>query len=156
MQVTIPVLFASDLLSSHQKYTHADHWCVPAAVLMRVVSLSLLVPVVLLNTLQSPTFSSLSPIAIKVLNEILVTCTTCNREVPLLIISKDCKNHTQQAKSATIDDIIHQPLEAPPTQLETRAVSKVMSRIIYHQNDSTMITLPRKGTVIYMYLIQRD
>lgn len=106
------------------------------------------------HTTVISSFSRLSPIAIKVLNELLVKCTKCHYEVPLLMISSDCKNHSQLAKVPTIDDIIHQPLEAEPTQFETRAVSNVMSRIIYHQNESTkVITLPRKGTVSICKLI---
>ena len=77
-----------------------------------------------------------------------VKCSKCGHEVPLAAVNKDCNDH-EHSEKVTLEDVIQQPLEAEPTNLEKQAVVSLMSRIMHHQGDATMVQLPTRGRVCF-------
>ena len=71
----------------------------------------------------------------------------CNRKIRLATINEDCSHHLSITVNATLEDNLHQPLEAEPTNIEKRVAASLVKRILHQQSDNTIISLPRRGKV---------
>lgn len=70
-------------------------------------------------------FTALSTIEQKMIKSILVTCEKCSRDVFLSSIDKTCDQ--QNYSTATLTDIVNQPLGAEPTALEKQVATNVVT-----------------------------
>ena len=73
-------------------------------------------------------------------------CVRCDQKLAVETADEECSSHGQREK-ITLEDIIHRPLETKPTDLEKKAVVNLVSRIIHHEGDNAVVTLPRRGRV---------
>jgi transcription elongation factor Elf1 len=95
----------------------------------------------------SSTFSQLSALEIKMFNEMLIRCGKCDRVVRLEMSDSVCDYHgNREDQNLTSRVVVNQPLETEPSKLESRAASKVLSRLLY-QNKGTTCSLSTGGRV---------
>jgi hypothetical protein len=88
----------------------------------------------------SSSFSQLSPISIKMLNDMIVTCTNCSRHVKLSSNGR-CDDHVNNETSLT--EVVMRPLEATPTTLEKQVATNVVTRLLHQNSENISLTLPR-------------
>ncbi len=93
------------------------------------------------------TFTQISPIVNKIICDLLVKCEKCHKKIRLAIVNEDCCHHQSIDQNATLDDIIHQPLESEPTKIERQVAASLVKRILHQQSDNTIISIPRRGNV---------
>ena len=95
----------------------------------------------------SSSFGRKSPVAEKVLREMLVMCERCGQQVSLQVLENDCSGHIERA--ATLEDFIQQPLEVEPTHLEKQVALNLISRMMHQQGDTGTVSLPRQGGKVW-------
>ncbi len=91
--------------------------------------------------------TKISSIAEKLLREMFVKCLQCGQHVSLEDENADCNSHNCRSDRVTLEDIVNQPLNAEPTNLEKKAVINVVSRLMHQSDDNMQINLTRRGTI---------
>ena len=89
-------------------------------------------------------FTNISPVAEKMILDILVKCEKCLQAVKLCTIKTPCEQHIQG--NIECSDVLSRPLESQPTAMEKKMASNVVTRLL-HQNNDTVVTLPTGGQV---------
>ena len=94
---------------------------------------------------NNPTFSRLSPVAEKMLNNMVVNCEKCYRPVKLSISNKNCDHH-EDLRCSKLTELVDRPIEAEPTDIEKHVATNVVTRLLHH-NDNMVVKLPTGGQV---------
>ena len=101
------------------------------------------------------TFQAPSPLAVKFLQQLVIRCDRedCTEAVHLkdLKTHLDCKfrkdSTTSILQSITLDQIMDQPPNAPPTRVEIEAAGLVVRKILSQSESQGLISLPTGGCV---------
>ena len=91
--------------------------------------------------------TKLSPIAEKMISNMMVKFNKCYNPVKLLKCKESCDHHGDTSCSNLLE-VVKRPLEVQPTTIEKQVVTNVVARLL-HQNDNAIITLPTGGRVSY-------
>ena len=108
---------------------------------------------------STTSFTSLSAIEEKMIKNTLVECEKCMRTIPLSSIDKSCGQHDSwltlgSGSSATLTDIVNQPLEAEPTTLEKQVATNIVTRLLHQTGQKRVVTLPTGGRVRFLWISQ--
>lgn len=88
------------------------------------------------------TFSSVSPFVKKIIGNLLVHCDKCSKQIKLICLNDDCATHHQTAENPSVDaaleEVIRQPLDVQPTNLEKKVATNLVTRLFHQQGDNSI------------------
>ena len=109
------------------------------------------------HEIKQTNFTAPSPLTIKLLKQLVIHCEkkNCNKAVYLkdleAHLASNCKQNIDVTHSITLDCILKQPTNAPPTQVEMEAAGHVIRRQLLAHSQSTQgqahFRLPTGGCV---------
>ena len=91
-------------------------------------------------------FSHVSPTVNKILCDLVVKCTKCNKNIRLATLNDNCLHHKSMNENITLEEIIQQPLEAEPTNLEKRAAASLVTRLLHQKGDNIISTTKKRNS----------
>ena len=88
---------------------------------------------------NTSSFSKLSPVAEKILSNMMVKCEKCYKPIKLLISKKSCDHHGDLSCS-NLMEVVSLPLDVQPTIIKKQVSTNVVTRLLHH-NDNTIVML---------------
>ena len=94
-------------------------------------------------------FQAISPVVTKLLSNLVIRCEvpSCNKPVLLQHLGKHIESGCKEmvadvASTLTVEQVLEQPLDVPPTSLEKRAAGHLVRKMLHQSCESNTFTVP--------------